>query len=1220
MSDPYLALPLDGAHAIEASAGTGKTFTLATLVLRLVVERRLDVGEVLAVTFTEAATQELRARIRRRLLVAASVAAGDPEAGDSPEAAITRAVIEAHMESSGESPRAVARRLREAADRIDLAAIFTIHGFCARVLREHALECGQGFDAPELLANDKALREDVAADLWRAHATDAERVEALSALWSGGPSALAADLPLLVREPVLLPPPPGELPDPLPMLHAAGEAFAEAARRHGDEFRAALAEAVAAKVLHAGSYKLAWIEELFDSLRTWCDSEDRGPFAHDKLPQLHRETLLARTSKAGAGRTPDSPLCEAVEAYAQALGRVAEIREAQKAKLLHQVRGDARRRLAARKQTLRIQTYDDLVDRVADAVDGPFADALAARLRAQYRVALVDEFQDTDARQWRIFDRVFGCAGAQAGAGEPALFLIGDPKQAIYGFRGGDVETYLLACSSAAAAPPLSFNFRSRPSVLAAIDGLYACADASCDAEGGAFVDPRIRFRPVRPGGSREDSDYLRGDGPAPALTLWRAPHPGHDAKGKEKSWSAPESRELATRACVAAIHAVLGDAAAGRARIDGRPVQPGDIAVLVRTHDQATMIRQALARVGIPAVAAGKLSLFATPEAREVHSLLMALLHGADAARLRTALSTVLLGEDAAAIDALADEDALERWQLAAFGWRERLQRGGPLALLGDLCAAHAARIVGLLDGERRLTNYLQLAELLQEAHRQAPGLQGLADWLARQIAGASNDDEAQLLRLESDARRVQVVTLHKSKGLEYPLVFLPYAGIGGKAPAPGQRVVVNAAGGDVGDPDQRAESTSRQLHWKLALPGSGWDEAAARWKRAQQAEDARLLYVGLTRARDALWLAGGRFHAHQSSPLWPMIRDAEALQQAAPGAIVVDDALPPDVLPWLPASAGRTVPEARPPGRALHSDWWVYSFTQLSNADAGQDRSSAATQPGRGGRDEPEAAPAGARQEGDAFDARFSGSRFGVVLHDVLEHADFARWLGWHPGAPVPEGEREKIAAALGRGGYGSAELEDGIELLARLAGHTLAVGLPEGTCLAALPPEQRRPEIEFQFALAPTPVAELVDLLQAHGLLAGRQGFGARRRLEGLMTGLIDLTYHHEGRWYVLDYKSNQLPAYDPAALAGAMEHHEYGLQALIYTVALHRWLRFRIGGGYEYERDFGGVRYLFCRGLDATRADSPGVQAWRFEPALVHAVDALFSGAPTAEALR
>src|SRR5690606_17400873 len=223
MSDAYLALPLDGVRAIEASAGTGKTFTLATLVLRLVVERRLDVGAILAVTFTEAATQELRARVRKRLLLAADIAGGAAPGDDSPEAQITRALIDAHLASGDESPASLRRRLREAADGIDLAAIFTTHGFCARVLREHALESGQGFDAPELLANDARLREDVAADLWRAHAVDGDSVDALAALWPEGPAGLAADLATLVREPILLPPRPGPQPDPMPMLRAAGE-------------------------------------------------------------------------------------------------------------------------------------------------------------------------------------------------------------------------------------------------------------------------------------------------------------------------------------------------------------------------------------------------------------------------------------------------------------------------------------------------------------------------------------------------------------------------------------------------------------------------------------------------------------------------------------------------------------------------------------------------------------------------------------------------------------------------------------------------------------------------------------------------------------------------------------------------------------------------------------------------------------------------------------
>ena len=204
--DPYLELPLDGVRLVEASAGTGKTFTLATLVTRLVVERGLRVGQVLAVTFTEAATQELRKRIRERLLLAMDLVDAPAVDGEDAEAALTRDILQAHLARSGEEIEALRRRLRAAALEIDLAAIFTIHGFCARVLREHALESGQGFDPPELLANDRGLREELAADLWRAHGRDAAGADDLAELWKGGPSMLAADLGALMREPVLVPP------------------------------------------------------------------------------------------------------------------------------------------------------------------------------------------------------------------------------------------------------------------------------------------------------------------------------------------------------------------------------------------------------------------------------------------------------------------------------------------------------------------------------------------------------------------------------------------------------------------------------------------------------------------------------------------------------------------------------------------------------------------------------------------------------------------------------------------------------------------------------------------------------------------------------------------------------------------------------------------------------------------------------------------------------
>ncbi len=1191
--DPYLDLALDGVQAIEASAGTGKTFTLATLVVRLVVERGLRIGEILAVTFTEAATQELRSRIRARLVLAASLVDAAPADDAAPEAVLTHEVLRAYLARGGENAQTLRRRLDAAVNDIDLAAIFTIHGFCARVLREHALESGQGFDAPELLASDATLREAIAADLWRAHGVDADAADDLLALWPGGPDVLAGDLSPLVRERVLRPEPSDAGDDPTPRVHAAAVALADAVRGHGAAFRTALLDAVEKKILNNASYKSEWIGTLFDALEAWCAIGDADlRFDHPKLVQLEHDTLLQRTSKAGQGRTPDSPVCHAVAVYRDTWATLEAWHEARRVARLHRLRDDARIRIARFKQQQRVQTYDDLIDRVADAMDGVHAGMLVERLRAQYAVALVDEFQDTDPRQWRIFERVFGAA-----SGEPALYVIGDPKQAIYGFRGGDVETYLAARATAVEAPPLALNFRSRPSLLHAIAALYDHAEAGGIAP---FVDARIRFHAVGAGGVRRDEDFLRDGAIAPALTLWQAPPPPPDARGNVKPYSAGRSRELATQACVAAIHGVLVDAREGRAVLGGRAVQPGDIAVLVRSHHEATRIRQALAAVGIPAVAAGKLSLYATEEARDVHALLLALLHGADEGRLRMALSTVLLGVDAIEIAAFDDDgEALRGWQLAALGWRDRLQRGGPIALIGDLCAAHADRLLGLLDGERRLTNYLQLAELLQEAQQRALGLHGLVDGLARAIASASADDESQLLRLESDARRVQVVTLHKSKGLEYPLVFLPFAGIGAGMRSAGRHVTVN---GDDG----------RVLHWKLQVDTSGWDAAVKRAAEAQRAEDARLLYVGLTRARHALWLARGMFYQYAGSPLTPMLREPADLAASLGDALAIDTTLPSTTLPWLPPEVVEVVPPARVATRNLSSDWWVYSFTQLANADGQGEATTAATQAAPGGRDEPavdaEVAPAG-----DVLDTRFMGPRFGVVLHDALERSDFAAWSHWTPEAPAPDGEADIILARLRQAGYGADDLGDGIAVIAPLVGQTLTVTLPEGVRLADVPADRRRPEIEFQFALAPTRVDALLALLHRHGLLATRHGFGARRTLEGLMTGLIDLTYVHDGRWYVLDYKSNRLPGYGPAQLAEAMAHSEYDLQALIYTLALHRWLRFRLGDGYDYARDFGGVRYVFCRGLDATRDDGTGIHAWRFDPVLVHELDALFAGA-------
>ncbi len=1243
--DPFLALELDGVRLIEASAGTGKTFTLATLVTRLVIECGLRVGQILAVTFTEAATQELRERLRVRLALAARLAAEAPlpegmehdTADVGAEVVLTRALI--HAQRRREAPAALHHRLQRAAREIDLAAVFTIHGFCARVLREHALQTGQSFIAREMIGSDRQLRDEVAADLWRSLGTSPLTAQLLQAQWRD-PNALAADLGALLRAPVLLPPPAAETDDPLPALQTAAAALRATFAAHGDSARAQLDAAIAAKVLNGNSYKAALPAELWAAIATWQAIGDDAGTIDPRVDRLTPSCLTLRTNKGKDAGTPSSPLFDAVAAYVEALALREQWLAAAGIALLHRVRAEAAGRLHALKRVRRVQTYDDLIDGVFNALNGKYGDALAALLRTQYPVALVDEFQDTDPRQWAIFERVFGArddvradplkhgveglAGAQDNGVPPRfLALIGDPKQAIYRFRGGDVHTYLAAARRAEPAPTLAHNFRSRPGVLRAIAALYARAG------GDAFVDERIRFHEVEAGGRVGDGDFLRAGKPAVALTVRVLPPPRDDRRNP--FWSASESHALAASACVAEIHALLSDARADRAMIDGCRVQPGDIAVLVRKHAEAAQMQAALTAAGIPAVAAGRQSLFATGEAGELLALLEALLHPGDDGRLRAALATMLVGVGAVEISRFdADEPSLRGWQLRAMVWRERWQRHGPLALVSDLCARHAPRLLGLDDGERRLTNLLQLGEALQDADARVLGPQGVVDWLRARIRTADDADDSQQLRLESDARRVQIVTLHKSKGLEFPLVFLPFVGIGRK-PRSSHHCEYQSV-------DPVEHGGGRVLQFKTDTVADGalpWDDAYNAAVREERAEDARLLYVGLTRARHALWLATGPLYLAGGTPLAVMLGEAASLRTLSEGDIAIDAGVLPPLRPTpLPAASTSALPPPRHARRTLARDWWVYSFTQLTKEATGVDSAPPTPRSDgieRGADDEPEAPLAAVEAHGGAGDPRFSGSRFGNVLHTALEHVDFAAWREWRNDAP-PEGQDAPLRAALRGEGYADADLDYGVAALTTLVGHTLTVVLPEGARLCDVPAHARRTEMEFHFAMQPTSVDAVLATLHAHSVLRERQAFGLRRTLEGLMTGKIDLVYCHGGgradgghdpgdnarghvdsspaRYYLLDYKSNRLPAYDAASIERAMADSEYTLQALIYTLALHRWLRFRLGDAYDYERDFGGVRYVFCRGLDA--GDATAVYAQQPPVALIDALDALFAG--------
>jgi exodeoxyribonuclease V beta subunit len=1201
--DPVFATALDTCSLVEASAGTGKTYALAGLFARAVIVERLRVPQILAVTYTVAATQELHERVRLRLQHAAELAAqwreGDPAAvaGDKPETALLRQLLHQALHAeSRESLPALRLRLQRAQRELDLAAITTIHGFCQRVLAEHALDTGQPLLAATLEPATRAQRLQLAIDLWREFGGEPAGADFLRREFSDLPGLAKALRDLLAPEP-LLPSPASSLPsDPLPRLQAVWTRVRELHAEQGARASAAITDALNAKVLNANKYRAATLETLWQALQMAVQSAEPPPQLPEKLERLTPDKLRDGCSAKGQGREPRFPLFDAIAELLDVHAQRQAWREAADLQCLHALRAAAFQRDAARKLAYNVRDFDDLVGAVHAAVSDPAtATSLAAALRKQFPLALVDEFQDTDARQWTIFNTLFGAGSDDAARG--GLVLVGDPKQAIYRFRGGDVHTYLQAAHVAQAAAALDRNFRSRPSVLTAVNALF---DRAPDAALGAGIG----FTATHPGGNVADADYLLDGMPAPALYFHTLPSPGVDNKGVPKDWNKPESIAYAARLCALAIRNVLQQARDGRAQRRDRgalrALEPRDCAVLVRTHDEAIAVREALATLNVPAVAAGRRSLFDSEEAQELLTLLLALANPGDTRRLRAALATRLLGFDAGGLRALDDDSAaLLRWQQTFDAWRMRWEQHGPQALLAQVAAENAARLLGRFDGERRLTQLLQLAELLQEARAGRLGTQGQIDWLHTRIATADPEDETQWPRLESDAGRVQVMTLHASKGLEFPLVFLPFAGLG-RSNGSRDFVVYQHEG-------------QRVRRWKTVFPDPRiWEDAKREAEREDAAEDMRLLYVGLTRARDTLWLCGGAL-SNSGSALCRLLGGT-----TMPPALIatLGDTLrcPPESLPDdsdvtpLPAEQAAHIPAPRTAQRKLRRDWWIHSFSQLHRQRPHGTHALHEETPATDER------PLATAVVIPAVDPRFRGERFGNAVHHALEHADFAAWRD-HADASPPSAELPVLLAALQAQDYGEADSADGVRELTRLVADTLNAPLPEGGRLCDLPAHACVAEIEFHFTLADADSGALLALLHRHGIALDRRDFGAWPQLSGLMNGKIDLTYRNDGRLYVLDYKSNLLPDYAPATLAATMRASEYDLQALLYVVALHRWLRLRLGAAYDYARDFGGVRYVFCRGLERRAAadgeSARGIVAPVFDQVLIEAVGALLA---------
>ncbi|MDY6813585.1 MAG: exodeoxyribonuclease V subunit beta [Pseudomonadota bacterium] len=1202
-------LPLQGTHLIEASAGTGKTYTLAALYLRALLERELDVTQILVVTFTNAAAAELRERIRARLCSAQAALAGPPAADEEPVIAALRQRIAA----------ADARRLlADALTRLDEAAIHTIHGYCHRVLQSRAFDSGEALETA-LVTDERLLRRDAVSDFWRrhCHGVSTEYADWLRSVWAT-PAELQRTLqdwpqrPDVQVLPALPPDTPQRLADE---LAARREAIARLWAEQGEAVRDLLSNDPALSRA-APTFNRDQIQQLLAKFETWLGGQIPLPGICERLSQTFIDAHCKR------GKPP--PRHALFAAMDEVVALAGELATARRVQVLTEAQAYLQRELPRRRDRLRQRGYDDLLRRLAEALAQPAGGAvLAAALRAAQPLAMIDEFQDTDPLQYGIFRRIYPEPPADVEAAH-GLLLIGDPKQAIYRFRGADIYTYIAARRAIAPSRrhTLDSNWRSTPALVEAVNAIFGRAEQP-------FRSEDIPFTPVKargPAGGRT----LTLPGEPAALVVWplslteRSAVRGKTADGIRREAAYAQ----AFTACALEIRRLLEAAAAGTARLGERPLAASDIAVLVRTHHEAELLRARLAGHGLASVCHSRQSVLAAPEAQDLARVLAAIAAPQDIAGLRTALATPLLGLDAATLAAeQQDERAFER-RIAQFqDYRARWQREGVLAMLHTLIREYdvAARLRSRPDGERALTDLLHLGELLQAASERVRGTAALLRWLAeaRRDAGTAAAGEAAQLRLETDAQLIQIVTLHKSKGLEYPIVFLPtlWSDRNDRGGRDGKALVV-AHDPQTLQPILDLGSAQRERHQALAA-------------QAQLAEMVRLVYVGLTRAQHRLYLSWGPVAdvtasglaslLYPGEPAVPMDTVAcqapfEALARQAAGLVLAPlpngaaeapDRCPPPAPGHgpAPATAG-----ARPPPRAVPQRWRQSSYSALALQaeplfDLPDHAGEEATASGAEGGPPPgpSASPA-AEAALDEIRAGFPrGPQPGSCLHALLETLPFAASASEIADTARPTLTRFGLASALAE--------PLGVWLAEALATPLPACGPAAPPPLAAVAPTARLNELAFHFPVDHLQPGALGALLRDYDLPSATRPL-TFATVTGMIKGYVDLVFTHEARWYVADYKSNHLGGqwqdYRAGGLRAAVAAHRYDLQYLLYALALHRYLGQRLPD-YRYETHFGGIHYLFLRGMSPA-APGCGVHAYRPEAALIERLDALMGPPP------
>ncbi|MFO7754155.1 MAG: exodeoxyribonuclease V subunit beta [Desulfobacteraceae bacterium] len=1141
---------LSGPNLVEAGAGTGKTFSLALLYLRGVLELEADVDGILAVTFTNAAVAELKDRIRSFMDQAIFVISHGESAEAEP---LIAEIVKNAMETR--DPGIVKLILKKALYSLDEAHVYTIHGFCRRVLDEYAFLTKAGFDT-EVITDDFEYMQEAAEDYYRTR-IDIHPPAMLSLLKKDmglTPDRLLSHASRLLNKPGLsIYADDAEVAD----LDNAWKKVGALFRKNGGEAADLLRESEKLK-RNKENFKHENLETYISMLSESIESD------MPDMRLLHRfsasnvqDQTLAKFAK--HGDFPGHELFDACLDFVDLFSRV-------RGKVIKESVEYIKQRTRIKKEMLNQKSFSDLLEDVHQAVsENGFENSLTRALRKKYRLGFIDEFQDTDQFQWEIIKSVFVNGGIP-------LFLIGDPKQAVYSFRGADVFSYIRAKEEVPDIRKyrLETNYRSSDRFVRAVNEVFSSGSFGRSP----FLLDKIEYNPVLSASSAKAENMQvteSGKEDGCSFVIW-----------KEDTVTAKSNFEGRVETAVAnEITEILQPGAfVIREKGEHRDLDPKDIAVLVLTHEQGRAVKNVLDRMNIPSVISRSGSVFDTPEAVDLFRLLTACHGSVDRDLMLGTLVSGIGGMDEEYLCMISEaefERHLERFRFYSRIWREKGVAAMTAAFFHDYGVYE--RFLRSVSGERRLTNLRHLVDLLNTREKQSRATCGeLVSWFSLRTSSAENERQEYEMTLESDESAVKIVTVHASKGLEYPVVFAPYFYSG-----------VPGAGKDV---NSGAVFHSDDNRLVLDMRPENSKEANDRHLHETFAEKLRLFYVAVTRAayRCYTFLPAG-FRNKETVPAHHFLEKfLQPDRDTASGCIRIRE-LPSSSLP----EAGIRSEDEQPPfGDKRSFNGRVNTGTTVSSY------SSIVRQT------EYTAFEPSPKEDIIGF---FRGAHAGNALHDIFETLDFQSPGTW----------KSTVLSVLSDYNLAGPDnlwvnpVADCVENVMNTQYSPLSGDPADVFRLSDVPARKRTAELEFYLKCRSVRRQPFMDLL---GETAGDI---RPSELSGWLHGYIDLVFENSDKYYIVDWKSNYLGPdvsdYTADGLAQVMEEHNYLLQAYIYTLAFHRHLDRRLGN-YSYEKHFGGVFYLFLRGFtnpwDMTVGDTEGIYFIRPDTSLVHRLSHLVTG--------